>query len=71
MKMREGAAIGIRNSHTVVRYYTNISERLLNNVQAAMAELGEGYGLAEGGLGLGAGFSRFWQRCSAWQSSLR
>ena len=58
MKMREGAAIGIpKFPHSCSVATTNISERLLNNVQAAMAELGEGYGLAEGGLGLGAGFS--------------
>ncbi len=36
---------------------TNVSDRLLNNVQAAMADLGEGFGLAEGGIGMGAGFS--------------
>lgn len=58
MRMREGAAIGIpKFPHSCSVATTNISERLLNNVQAAMAELGEGYGLAEGGLGLGAGFS--------------
>ena len=58
MKTREGAAIGIpKFPHSCSVATTNISERLLNNVQAAMAELGEGYGLAEGGLGLGAGFS--------------
>ena len=58
MKMREGAAIGIpRFPHSCSVATTNVSERLLNNVQAALSELGEGYGLAEGGLGMGAGFS--------------
>ena len=58
MKMRKGAAIGIpKFPHSCSVATTNVSERLLNNVQAAMAELGDGYGLAEGGLGLGAGFS--------------
>lgn len=58
MKMREGAAIGIpKFPHSCSVATTNVSERLLNNVQAAMAELGDGYGLAEGGLGMGAGFS--------------
>jgi N-methylhydantoinase B len=58
MKLREGAAIGIpRFPHSCSVATTNVSERLLNNVQAAMAGLGEGYGLAEGGLGMGAGIS--------------
>lgn len=58
MKLREGAAIGIpRFPHSCSVATTNVSERLLNTVQAALAELGEGYGLAEGGIGMGAGFS--------------
>ena len=58
MKMREGAAIGIpRFPHSCSVATTNVSERLLNNVQAALADLGDGYGLAEGGLGMGAGIS--------------
>jgi N-methylhydantoinase B len=56
MKLREGAAIGIpRFPHSCSVATTNVSERLLNNVQAALAELGDGYGLAEGGVGMGAG----------------
>jgi len=58
MKLREGAAIGIpRFPHSCSVATTNVSERLLNNVQAALAALGDGYGLAEGGIGMGAGFS--------------
>lgn len=58
MKLREGAAIGIpRFPHSCSVATTNVSDRLLNNVQAAMSELGEGYGLAEGGIGMGAGIS--------------
>ncbi|MGE3482839.1 MAG: hydantoinase B/oxoprolinase family protein [Gammaproteobacteria bacterium] len=57
MKLREGAVIGIpRFPHSCSVATTNVSERLLNNVQAALADLGEGYGLAEGGIGMGAGF---------------
>ena len=58
MKLRDGAAIGIPSfPHSCSVATTNVSERLLNNVQAALADLGEGHGLAEGGLGMGAGMS--------------
>jgi len=58
MKLREGAAIGKPSfPHSCSVATTNVSERLLNNVQAALADLGEGYGLAEGGIGMGAGIS--------------
>ncbi|MCB1745599.1 MAG: hydantoinase B/oxoprolinase family protein [Gammaproteobacteria bacterium] len=57
VKLREGAAIGIpRFPHSCSVATTNVSDRLLNTVQAALADLGEGYGLAEGGIGMGAGF---------------
>jgi len=36
---------------------TNVADRLVNNVQAAFADLDGKYGLAEGGLGMGVGFS--------------
>ena len=36
---------------------TNVSERLVNITQSAFAKLGDGYGLAEGGTGLGAGMA--------------
>lgn len=58
MKLREGAAVGIPVfPHSCSVATTNISDRLLNNVQAALADLGDGYGLAEGGVGMGAGIS--------------
>lgn len=58
VKLREGAAIGIpRFPHSCSVATTNVSDRLINTVQAALADLGEGYGLAEGGVGMGAGFS--------------
>ena len=58
VKLREGAAIGIpKFPHSCSVATTNVSDRLLNNVQAAFADLGEGYGLAEGGIGMGAGIS--------------
>ena len=58
MKLREGAAIGIpKFPHSCSVATTNISDRLLNTVQAALADLGEQHGLAEGGLGMGAGVS--------------
>jgi N-methylhydantoinase B len=57
IKMREGAAIGKpKFPHSCSVATTNIADRLVNNVQAAFAELGKGYGLAEGGLGMGVGF---------------
>jgi len=57
VKLREGAAIGIpRFPHSCSVATTNVSDRLLNTVQAALSDLGEGYGLAEGGIGMGAGF---------------
>lgn len=34
---------------------TNVADRLINLTQAAFAQIGDGYGLAEGGIGLGAG----------------
>ena len=57
VKLREGAAIGIpRFPHSCSVATTNVSDRLLNTVQAALSDLGEGYGLAEGGIGMGAGY---------------
>ena len=58
MKLRKGAAIGIPEfPHSCSVATTNVSDRLLNNVQAAFSDLGDGYGLAEGGVGMGAGLS--------------
>ena len=36
---------------------TNVGARLVNLTQSAMAQLGDGYGLAEGGVGMGAGWA--------------
>ena len=56
--MRKGAAIGIPDfPHSCSVATTNLADRLVNNVQAAFAELEGKYGLAEGGLGMGVGYS--------------
>jgi N-methylhydantoinase B len=34
---------------------TNVSDRMVNLVQASFAQIGDGWGLAEGGIGMGAG----------------
>jgi N-methylhydantoinase B len=36
---------------------TNVADRLINLVQASFAQIGDGFGLAEGGIGMGAGLS--------------
>ncbi len=57
VKLREGAAIGIpKFPHSCSVATTNLADRLLNTVQSAFAEIGEGHGLAEGGFGLGPGY---------------
>lgn len=56
--LRENCAVGIpRFPHSCSVATTNVSDRLVNTVQSAMAQLGEGYGLAQGGVGMGAGIS--------------
>jgi N-methylhydantoinase B len=56
--LRENCAIGIpRFPHSCSVATTNIADRLVNVVQSAFAKLGEGYGLAEGGTGMGAGYN--------------
>ncbi|NNL85675.1 MAG: hydantoinase B/oxoprolinase family protein [Myxococcales bacterium] len=58
VKLRENCAVGIpRFPHSCSVATTNVSDRLVNAVQSALAELGDGYGLAEGGVGMGAGIS--------------
>jgi len=58
VKLRENCAVGIpRFPHSCSVATTNVSDRLVNTVQSAMAQLGEGYGLAQGGVGMGAGIS--------------
>ena len=41
--------------HSCSTATTNLAERLVNITQSAFAQLGDGFGLAEGGTGLGAG----------------
>ncbi|MEM8760544.1 MAG: hydantoinase B/oxoprolinase family protein, partial [Pseudomonadota bacterium] len=57
-KLREGAVIGIPEfPHSCSVATTNVADRLLNMVQSGFAKLGDGYGLAEGGMGMGGGFA--------------
>jgi N-methylhydantoinase B len=54
MLLREGAVVGRpRFPHSCSVATTNVADRLVNCTGAAFAQLGEGYGLAEGGIGLG------------------
>jgi N-methylhydantoinase B len=58
VKLRDNCAVGRPAfPHSCSVSTTNIAERLVNMVQSAFAALGDGYGLAEGGTGLGAGMS--------------
>ncbi|MBN9217731.1 MAG: hydantoinase B/oxoprolinase family protein [Mesorhizobium sp.] len=56
LKLRDGCVAGRpKFPHSCSVATTNVADRLVNIVQSAFAELGEGWGLAEGGLGMGAG----------------
>ena len=56
--LREGCIAGIPTfPHSCSMATTNVADRLVDHGQAAFAELGDGFGLAEGGMGLGAGFA--------------
>ncbi|MFD1332611.1 hydantoinase B/oxoprolinase family protein [Methylopila musalis] len=58
VKLRDNCAVGRPAfPHSCSVSTTNIAERLVNVVQSAFAELGDGFGMAEGGTGLGAGMS--------------
>jgi N-methylhydantoinase B len=51
--LREGCIAGIpRFPHSCSMATTNVADRLVSITQAAFAELGEGFGLAEGGMGM-------------------
>jgi len=51
--LREGCIAGIpRFPHSCSMATTNVADRLVCITQAAFAELGEGWGLAEGGMGM-------------------
>lgn len=55
--LRENCVVGIPRFPTSCSVATtNIGDRLVNITQAAFAQLGDGYGLAEGGLGMGPGY---------------
>ncbi len=52
--LREGCVVGIPKFPTSCSVATtNVGDRLVNITQAAFAQIGDGFGLAEGGLGLG------------------
>lgn len=55
--LRENCVVGIPRFPTSCSVATtNIGDRLVNITQAAFAQLGPGYGLAEGGLGMGPAY---------------
>ncbi|MFN1232494.1 hydantoinase B/oxoprolinase family protein [Enterobacter hormaechei] len=56
--LREGCVTGIPQfPHSCSVATTNISDRMVNITGAAFAQLGDGYGIAEGGLGPGIGMA--------------
>ena len=53
--LRDGCVVGRPSfPHSTSMATTNVADRLVNLTQSAMAKLGEGYGLAEGGSAMGA-----------------
>jgi N-methylhydantoinase B len=56
--LREGCIAGIpKFPHSCSMATTNIADRLVVLTQAAFADLGDGYGLAEGALGMGISYA--------------
>lgn len=56
--MNEGSAVGKpRFPHSCSVATTNVTDRLINCVGAAFAQLGEPYGVAEGAVGVGVGYA--------------
>jgi N-methylhydantoinase B len=56
LHLRDGSVCGRPTfPHSCSVATTNVADRLVNIVQSAFAQISDGYGLAEGGLGLGAG----------------
>ncbi len=56
IKLREGSVAGIPEFPASCSLATtNVGDRIVNMVQSAFAQLGLGYGLAEGGLSMGVG----------------
>lgn len=58
LHLRDGAVVGRpKFPHSCSVGTTNVADRMINIVQSAFAEIGDGWGLAEGGVGMGAGFA--------------
>jgi N-methylhydantoinase B len=56
VKLRDGCITGTpKFPHSCSMATTNIADRIVNITQAAFAEIGDGHGLAEGAIGMGAG----------------
>lgn len=56
--MNEGSAVGKpKFPHSCSVATTNVTDRLINCVGSAFAQLGEPYGVAEGAVGVGAGYA--------------
>jgi N-methylhydantoinase B len=56
LHLRDGSVCGRpKFPHSCSVSTTNVADRLVNLVQSAFAQISDGYGLAEGGLGMGAG----------------
>jgi N-methylhydantoinase A len=55
VKLRENCCVGIPTfPHSCSMATTNLTDRVVNVVQSAMAKLGDGFGLAQGGNAMGA-----------------
>jgi len=56
--LRENCVVGIsRFPSSCSVATTNVGDRLVNATQAAFAKIGDGFGVAEGGLGMGPGYA--------------
>ena len=56
VKLRDGCIAGVPLfPHSCSMATTNIGDRIVNATQSAFAQIGDGYGLAEGAMGMGAG----------------
>ena len=56
--LRKNCVVGIPEfPHSCSMATTNVADRLVNITQSAFAKLGDGYGLAQGGNSMGAGFA--------------
>jgi N-methylhydantoinase B len=56
--LRENCVVGIpRFPHSCSMSTTNLADRIINVTQSALAKIGEGFGLAEGGNAIGTGMA--------------